>query len=282
MQKLFNKILVPVDFSAKSKIAAEKAIEIARQCNCSIHLLYVSTTSVFVSVGMAEGHAAIPLRMIDNEKELDFEMEKIVKNINLLSGNSIITEYQIVSGTWHQAIIDFIGENEIDLVLIGQKGSLAGKRKMHLNPNFIAEKTNVPVITIPSNRALTRIYSIIIPVTDFLPVRKLMYGMYMASFCNAVIKLLAIQNNQTKQLLQYYLAKANNLIRDNCNIKIESETIVNKNVAEGITDFAMSHSTDLIIVNPGGQSKMPGFFSSLLGNIIQKYSAPPVLTVNPV
>ena len=41
MQKLFNKILVPVDFTERSEKAVEKAGEIAAQFNCSVYLLHV-------------------------------------------------------------------------------------------------------------------------------------------------------------------------------------------------------------------------------------------------
>lgn len=282
MQKLFNKILVPVDFSSKSRTAMEKALEIARQYKCSIHLLHVVTVAPFDAVAMAEGHMAIPYNMIDNKSELTFQLEKLRNHLNFLSNSAVSVQYTIINGTWNQAIIDFVAENEIDLVLIGQKGRALSKRKMHLKPDVIAERANVPVITVPSNRRLTKLYSIVIPITDFLPVRKLMYGIYLAYEYDTTIKLLGVENDKTNEQVQYYLAKAKQIIADNCDVKVETEIIVSQNIAEAVNQFAMYQSADLIIVNPGSQTKMPGFFSSMLGNILQKYSAPPVLTVNPV
>lgn len=281
MQKLFNKILVPVDFSSKSKSALEKAIGIAVQYNCSINLLHVISLPPFTAMAMAGGDMTIPFAMIDNKQELEFQLEKLCKYIHFQTDNSIEVEYTLLKGTWNDAVIDFVREKKIDLVLIGLKGRALRKKNMLLNPDIIAEKTNIPVITIPSNRRLIRLYSIVIPITDFLPVRKLMYGIYMALGYDATIKLLGIENTNTRERVYYYLTKANQLIRDNCNVKVEMETMVSQNVAEAVNQFAMLSSADLIIVNPGAQTKMPGFFSSLLGNIIQKYSAPPVLTINP-
>ena len=282
MQKLFNKILVPVDFSSKSKPAVEKAIAIAVQYNCSIHLLHVVTIAPFSAVAMAGGHMAVPFDLIDNKQELEFQLEKLCKHIHFESDNSIKAEYTLLNGTWNDAVIDFVHKNKIDLVLIGQKGRVFRKRNMLLNPDLIAERADVPVITIPSNRRLTRLYSIVIPITDFLPVRKLLYGIYIAFNYNTTIKLLGIENSKTREKVQYYLAKASQLIRDNCNIKVEMETIVSENVAEAVNQFAILRAADLLILNPGAQTKMPGLLSSFLGNIIQKYSAPPVLTVNRV
>ena len=40
---------------------------------------------------------------------------------------------------------------------------------MLLNPDKIAEATRVPIITIPANHRMTKLYSILIPITDFFP-----------------------------------------------------------------------------------------------------------------
>jgi len=282
MEKLFNKMLVPVDFSTKSKTAIEKAVDIAKQFNCSIHLVHIVTISPFSTVVMAEGRMAIPYSIIDNKSELEFKLQKYCDYVRIISENTVEVDCLIQKGTWDDTIIDLVNQNKFDLVLIGQKGRFNGKRKMLLNPDKIAEKTNIPVITIPSNRRLANLCSLVIPITDFLPVKKLMYGIYLASGHNASLKLLGIENEKTKDHVKYYMKKAYQLINDNCNIKVELDLIVSDNVAEAVNQFAMLHSADLIILNPGTQTKMPGFFSSFFGNIIQKYSAPPVLTVNPV
>lgn len=153
---------------------------------------------------------------------------------------------------------------------------------MLLNPDTIALKTNIPVITVPANRRLTRLFSIVIPITDFLPTRKLMYGVYIASTYDTVVKLLGIESEKNYHSMQYYLQRAARLIRDNSSVKVVTEVIRSENVAEAVERFTREKHADLLILNPNTQTKMPGFFSSLIGNIIQKYSSPPVLTVTPV
>ncbi len=153
---------------------------------------------------------------------------------------------------------------------------------MQLNADRIAEKTNIPVITIPLNRTLTGLSTIVIPITDFLPVRKLMYGVYMASGHATTLRLLGVKNKVSKEKVEKYLKRSYQLIHDNSGVPVEIETVIGENVAEAVNEFAMLHSADLVILNPGSQTKMPGFFSSLFGNVIQRYSGPPVLTVNAV
>ena len=54
---------------------------------------------------------------------------------------------------------------------------------------------------------MTKLYSILIPVTDFLPIKELAYGVYVASGNNTTIKLLGIESNETKEMLHKPLKK---------------------------------------------------------------------------
>ena len=285
MQKLFNNILVPVDFSRISKRAFEKAIDFANKYKCNIHLLHVVTFTPMTAMAMAEGHVFIPYSIIDNQKELEFQLENLkCKYENQLENKgSIFTHLQ--KGLWDESIIDFVLQNKIDLVMIGLQRKRLHKRKSLFNANRIAEKISAPVITVPENKRLVRLISVLIPITDFLPVKKLMYGVYVAQNDNATIRLLGVEdqndNIQCKKV-QHYLKKSFQLIRDNCTVPVEIATTSGRNVAEAINQYTYKNPMDLIIVNPGRQSRMPGLFASFFGNFLQKVSAPPVLTVNPI
>lgn len=283
MQKLFNKILVPVDFTDRSKKAVEKAGQMASQYDCSIHLLHV--INIFPDTALSKFEPLVPIPNwlgIDNKKELEFQLATLCESVAGNQGKAIDIQYAIVKGSWDEAIIEFANQHTIDLIVVGQTGREIRKRKMILDPDKIADKTNSPVITVPSNQKVTGLYSIVIPVTDFLPVRKLMYGVYIASNHNSTIKLLGIENTDTKNKVMYYMMKAYKLIIENCNVKVEFEKTESLNVADAMTRYMQNKAVDLIILNPGTQTKIPGLLSSLLGNIIQKNATPPVLTVNPL
>ncbi len=281
MQKLFNKILVPVDFTSGSKRLLEKAYEMASRYDCSIHLLHVVPFRG-ISFALGTSGTMIPLEVIDNRKELELQMAKLCSCIPLIHKEGPQPGFSIVKGSWDEAIIEIVNLQGFDLILISQESRWLLKSKLPVNPDKVAQKTNIPVITVPVSRRLVNLYSIVIPVTDFLPLRKLIYGVYLAQHYNATLKLLGIENKKTKSKVGYYLKKACSLIKDNCSLPVELEIITSENVANAVNEFANSHAADLIIVNPGTQTKMPGFFAKLLGHILQKYSAPPVLTINPV
>lgn len=283
MQKLFNNILVPVDFSDSSLKLVQKASDIAYQYNCNIHLLHVVTPSVFsfLPFGDSYMYVNVPGVVIDNRKELEAEMEKYCSVINDRRREENVPAYTILKGTWNDAILNIIEEQQIDLVLIGQQPVIS-KRKVKINPDKIAFKKNIPVITIPLNRNITPLRSILIPVTDFLPVRKLIYGIYMASVYEATLKLVGIENKNTKNSVGHFLKKAYGLIKDNCDVPVSLVKVKSENIAGAVNEFASRTSADLVIVNPGTQTRMPGFLSTLWGNILQRYSPLPVLTVSPL
>lgn len=282
MKKLFNKLLVPIDFSSRSLKAVEKAAEIAAEYDCSITLIHVVRVHPFSSIEAVDGQQAVPFHMIENRNEIEFKLMKYEDHIQSKQEKKIETTLVILKGSWDEAIIDYVNNTGIDLIVIGQKGISWRKRNMLLNPDKIASHTNVPVITMPVNKRIRKLSSIVIPVTDFLPIRKIMYGIYIASKSNASLKLLLIEDAANRDKYHHYLNKAYELIQSNCTIKTEIETIACKNAAEAVSQYAMLKSPDLVIVNPGTQTRLPGLFSSLMGNIIQKYAAPPVLTVTPL
>jgi hypothetical protein len=112
-----------------------------------------------------------------------------------------------------------------------------------------------------------------------------MYGVYIAQRFHTPIRLLGVANSKDEQQakkVQHYLKKSFQLIKDNCELPVEMTSTSSHNVADAVNTYAFRNFGDLIIVNPGKQTRMPGFFSSLFGNFLQKFSVPPVMTVNPV
>ncbi|HVZ57145.1 MAG TPA: universal stress protein [Chitinophagaceae bacterium] len=285
MQKLFNNIAIPVDFTRVSEKAIEKAVDLANEYRCNIHLLHVVPASPFAGISSAREVTDLPqpdLTAGGREPQTALQQLREKYGRSLVQGTSLTVHSR--KGTWQDSLVEFAITHKIDVVLIGRQGSLLRGRKMSLNANRIAEKTNIPVITIPENRRLTNLYSIVIPITDFLPVKKLMYGIYMAQHHNATIKLLGIESDRDyyrNKKVQHYLKKSFQLIRDNCGVPLEIVTTAGDNVAEAVNQYAAQSAADLVIVNPGRQSRMPGVLSMLFGHFLQKLSGPPVLTITP-
>ena len=281
MQKLFNKILVPVDFSARSKSAVAKAVDIAEQYDCSIHFFNAIPASQLAASGMPGALEALAVSMAGYNKELEYRLTKMEGYARSLANAPIAVSNSIQFGSWELAIIDLVKQEGFDLVIIPRHGRFGRGKKWVADPDHVASRTHAAVMTVPYNRRLTRLYSIVIPITDFLPVRKLMYGIYIASEYRTTLKLIGIRNIRTKGKVEFYHRKASSLVAENADVDVVTDMMDADNIAEAVNQFAMKRSADLVIVNPVTQTKMPGFFSSLFGKILQKHCAPPVLTVTP-
>ena len=251
----------------------------AKTYDCDIHLLHVISTSPFDAVSSAGGHMFIPFNALSNRENLERQLERLCDQIRIMSDFTLKVSYSLFKGLWEETLVDVVKFKNIDLILIGQTESAKSKRKMLLNPDDIAERTRVPVITIPANRRMTKLYSILIPVTDFLPVRKMLYGIHIASAYNTTITLLGIESHKTKELVAQNLEKSFQFLKDYDRIMVEKEIISSENIANAANEYATKVAADLVIVNPESQTKMPGFLSSIFGNTLQKFSSPPVLTI---
>jgi len=283
MQKLFNDILVPVDFSKDSQRTFEKVIDMANEYDCNIHLLHVVSISPIDEIALSKGNEFALISLINKQEKLEYELEDLrTKYKDHLHKDKIIYTH-LQKGSWDECIINFVLQNKIDVIVAGLQTIGWGKKRTFLNANKIAERVNIPVITIPEDKRLTKLISVVIPVTDFLPVKKLMYGVYVAQNDNATIKLLGVENendSEQSRKVHHYLQKSFQLIRDNCSVPVEIATTSGHNIAEAINQYAYKNPMDLIIVNPDKKNRISGSFVSFLANIIQRISVPPVLTIN--
>lgn len=281
MQKLFNKILIPIDLNSEAKKLVEKAIEMALQYKCTIHLLHVIPSYNMAYCALVSGGMMLPLNSMDEKVALEIKMNKLCNNIPKELKGTRGACCTILTGNMEEEIINLVQENNFDLILIDRASLFLSSKRIVLNPDKISQATGIPVISIPSEKRPTQLGAIVIPVTNFLPLRKLIYGIYLAQAGNTILKLVAIEN-KANYMARHYLTKCFSLVRDNCSISMQLETVKSNNVAKAVNSFAGSHATDMIIVNPGSQTKIPGFFARLTGGSLQKYSASIILTVSPV
>ncbi|MFN8253219.1 MAG: universal stress protein [Ferruginibacter sp.] len=280
MQKLFNKILVPVDFSTRSKRAVEKAMMLAEEYQCSVTLLHVVKPNTWRRQLNEKSFSIIHP---DSRKETEFRLWKVAAEAchnTRLSPNNV--QVVVQAGEWGDCMVNYISKHQVDLVMMGQDNTLPLLRAEKINADAIASSTHIPVISIPSGKMIARPKTIIIPVTDFLPVRKIMYGIYMATASNATLQLLQVKNEQPGDKSGHYLYKAYRLIQDNCSVHADIQAAIGENPAAAIREYLQQKNAGLVIVNPGTQTTMPGFFSRLLGRMMQMHAKAPVMTISPL
>ena len=104
-------ILVPVDFTGKNKWAISKAIEMANQMSCNIHLVNIVKPSLFSSFTPYESHVN-RMNSYDQLKDLS------VSYSSQLCGNGRI-EISLLEGNAVNKLVEYIRDFDMDMVVMG-------------------------------------------------------------------------------------------------------------------------------------------------------------------
>ena len=151
--KLFEKILVPIDFSEHSKKALAYAKEIADSYDANLQLLHVIEDTIHPAYSLS-GKSSIFDLMPGIEEDCRRRIEKLIQETGVSKEN---TEIIVKGGQAAHDIIKFAKENSSDLVVIATHG-LTGIE--HLLLGSVTEKVvrmaPCPVFTVkPFGKDLT-------------------------------------------------------------------------------------------------------------------------------
>lgn len=70
-------------------------------------------------MAVSNGHLSIPYIAIENRSELQFRLDKIIRNASSSMKRPDIRS-EIVLGSWDECVISYVLNNRIDLVLISK------------------------------------------------------------------------------------------------------------------------------------------------------------------
>lgn len=109
---MYDQILVPTDGSEGSEIAFEQALDLAKTYSATVHLLYV-VEPVAVS--------SVQLEML--EEELRRRGEVVLQELAGRAKSQEVTAItELRSGRPAEEILEYVDENEMDLVVMGTHG----------------------------------------------------------------------------------------------------------------------------------------------------------------
>jgi nucleotide-binding universal stress UspA family protein len=117
----FQKILVAIDGSDPSMDAADYAISISKEYNAELYALYVIRSDVDL-FGVHPASEYITTMKNEGEKYL-YKVKSKAAEKNIQIKPQIIASINIAGG-----IVDFAEENNIDLIVIGTRGSSGFKK----------------------------------------------------------------------------------------------------------------------------------------------------------
>ncbi|HWB25680.1 MAG TPA: universal stress protein [Chitinophagaceae bacterium] len=283
MATSFSSILVPVDFSINTDVAIQKAMWLAGPADAEIHLLHImgltSQPGAFLMHGISVTSQSTPgYFQQKTQSKLNDIKRTIQKSLPNVSVSTHITTGDIVQ----KYIIRHAGKIQPDLIIIG-------KSKNHdwfpffkiVNASSISTHTNCPVLTVKPGGLPNAMKSVVIPVSTFVPTRKIELLRSLTRNHRPRVHLVAIekegnQNNRSSVFLETYRTLA-----DRYHYPVEYEIIKGKSTGKAILQFAKSVMADMVIVDPNEQSKINGISGVQINDLILPTSKMSVLTVEP-
>jgi len=137
---MYEQILLPTDGSEGTRGAVEHAINLATTYDATLHTIYVVDTNVGID-------ASVPGTLDTLEEAGENAIDDVIQQAEAAGVKT--TEGVVAQGTPHQAILDYIDEHDIDLVVMGTHGRTGLDRYLL---GSITEKvvrlSDAPVLTV--------------------------------------------------------------------------------------------------------------------------------------
>ncbi|GGL59998.1 universal stress protein [Halocalculus aciditolerans] len=137
---MYDSVLVPTDGSAVADQAVEHAMHIAKQNDAELHVVHVVDPDA-IPVSANAGRV---------EDELTDAGERILEDVrDRAVGKGLYVETELLLGTPHVEILDYVDDHEIDLVVMGTHGR-GGVSRLLLGSTTerVVRSARVPVLTV--------------------------------------------------------------------------------------------------------------------------------------
>lgn len=141
---MYYDILLPTDGSSAANNAAKKAFELAEQCRAEIHVLHV--IDVFVqSYSPQVAEQAEQMQREKGRKAINKLVQEAEKR------NLKTSEHTVKSYNAGEAICEFAGDQDIDVIVMGTHGK-SGLNRMLLGSTTerVLRTSKVPVLAVPT------------------------------------------------------------------------------------------------------------------------------------
>lgn len=157
-----KKIIVPCDFSDQAVEAFRLALDLAALINGQVHLINV------IELPVMHDTVLMPTLSFEENlmKELKAGAETQFTKLKSQYGGSAKVESVVLYGATSISILDYVSENNIDLVVMGSKGA-SGVKELVIGSNAekIVRRSEVPVLVVKKYVELASIKNIVFPST---------------------------------------------------------------------------------------------------------------------
>jgi len=255
----FRKILIPTDFSENATTALNFATQIGKELNFEVFLLHSYHVPVYHAQHQPDTYAQIVHTIKENsllklkEEEIALKQKLGDRKVHIIHKEGLLVD----------VIKEVIEEDEIDLIMMGTKGSSSfDEYVVGSNTAAVVENTHCPVFVIPSKAVFHPINRILF-ATDFqfddlLSIERLVP---LAKAYDADLKVVHISDNrnQDEDKIEWLQEIANNRINYN---KISFTNIEkNNSTLNTLNQYITDEKIDLFALNSTSKNLFKRLFT---------------------
>jgi len=288
----FNKILVPVDFSEFSNNALQYALFLAERFHSQVTLLHIIL--LYHEDVSDEAHLMALENIVEGQEERKSKLME--KHIEESKSRSITVDSKLIRGlNAANTILEFIEENDFDLVVLGTHGRSGFNKWLF---GSVAEKvmrlSRIPVLTIHKDFNKMGVERILVPI-DFSETSKIGVDWGIVGAQEFKAELHFLHSVQVELHPEYFLMNSEMILQGNpAVIRHLDENLVKftgipKSKAvyalrEGkaykeIKRYAEDNEIDLIVMTAHGMGKLEHFLIGSTVERVARIASCPVLTV---
>ena len=245
METFYN-ILVPVDFAIKTRWAILKAIELANNFNCNIHLVHVYTKPLF-RLGRLEGMYLLPYETTIDLERAAAKLENLKENYApFMKGGTI--EISLLHGNPKKELTRYIKQFNMDLVVTG----LPAMNFYHtmfssFSASTITSQTDVPVLAVRQGGMVSHFKKIVLPVNKDLQESKIKLATKLAMSFDSTVYLAVMRKDVEKG--ENILNRALHLVQSVSSIPVQCFMLEGKSLAKSTLRFSKRIKADIMFSN---------------------------------
>ena len=189
----------------------------------------------------------------------------------------------LLNGVVHQCIIDVAKNIKPQLIIIG-KPKKTGRFSFYkpISADELSQLSKCPVLSVANNETHNRLKTIVLPVMDFIPVRKIELLAIFAKIYRARIFIVAMQNRVfIREKEQQVLLETYSVLRNGLNNKVEYLLLHGNNFSRAVAAYAEQTGADMVIVDPKKENRISSLFRKNINDFLPQGSGLRILSVVP-
>ncbi|MEA5389148.1 universal stress protein [Haloarculaceae archaeon H-GB2-1] len=139
---MYDHILIPTDGSIETEQAVSHGLGLARTYDATVHTLYVTDESEFSAVTDASAHEQLRSSAEKLGRRATTDIAETAAEFDLTA------EHELRQGTPYEEILDYVDEQDIDLVAMGTHGQAGVGPDLGSTTLRVVRNADVPVLTV--------------------------------------------------------------------------------------------------------------------------------------